>query len=251
MIAAALLSLAAAQASAPRRPADLSVRVLSSNAIRDAIERLVPDAERALGRQLSIRFSSSTALRQAIDQGEAFDLAILTPDLMDELVRSGRIRAASRRDLASVDLAVGVRAGSAKADISTADAIRGRLLAARSMTWTDGGASSAPVFAMIRALDLEEPLKERIVLQRVPGTAADAVARGDHELFFAPVSEIQTVPGVEVLGLLPVPFQRPVVMTTGVAARTRAPGAAAALVSFLTSAAAASAFEAAGMKPAR
>lgn len=215
------------------------------------MERLLPDAERAVGRPLSIRFSSSTALRQSIDQGDAFDLAILTPDMIDALIRSGRIQAGTRRDIASVDLAVGARAGNPKADISSADAIRRRLLAARSMTWTEGGASSAPVLAMIRALGLEEQLEPRIVLQRVPGTAAEAVARGEHEIFFAPVSEIQTVPGIEVLGLLPAPFQRPVVMTAGVAAGTRAPGAAAALVAFLTSATAARALEAAGMKPSR
>ncbi|MBI3050394.1 MAG: substrate-binding domain-containing protein [Acidobacteria bacterium] len=251
VIAAALLSLATVQPATLQGPADLSLRVLCSNAIRVAMERLLPDAERTVGRPVSVRFSSSTALRESIDRGEAFDLAILTPEMIETLVRNGTIRPATRRDLASVDLAVGVRAGSPKTDISTPDAVRRRLLAARSMTWTEGGASSGPVLAMIRALDLEEQLRPRIVLQRVPGTAAGAVARGDHELFFAPVSEIQAVPGVEVLGLLPPPFQQPVVMTAGIAARTRAPGAAAALVGFLTSPTAARALEAAGMKPAR
>lgn len=227
------------------------LRVLCSNGIRAAMERLLPDAERAIGRPLSIRFSSSTALKQLIDQGEAFDVAILTPVLIDELMQRGTLRAGTRRDLASIDLAVGMRAGEPRVDISTPDAIRRRLLAARSLTWTEGGAASAANIAMIDALGLRDELTPRIVVQRVPGVASETVARGENELVLLPLSEIQGVPGVDVLGLLPAPFQRPVVMTAGVAARTRAPGAAAALVGFLRSDAAARTVEAAGMKPAR
>jgi molybdate transport system substrate-binding protein len=250
MLAALLLPLVTVQAAGAQNAA-VPLRVLCSNGIRAAMERLLPDAERAIGQPLSIRFSSSAALKQSIDQGEAFDVAILTPELVDGLIRDGTLRAGTRRDLAAIDLAVGVRAGAPRADISTPDAIRRRLLAARSLTWTEGGASSAAIFAMLDALELRERLAARIVLQRVPGTAAETVARGEHELVLLPLSEIQSVPGVAVLGLLPAPFQRPVVMTAGVAARTRAPGAAAAFVSFLTSATAARALEAAGMKPSR
>ena len=227
------------------------LRVLCSNGIRAALERLLPDAERAIGRPLSIRFSSSAALKQSIDQGEAFDVAILTPALIDELIQRGTLRAGTRKDLASIDLAVGMRAGEPRVDISTPDAIRRRLLAARSLTWTDGGAASAANIAMIDALGLRDELTPRIVVQRVPGVASETVARGENELVLLPLSEIQGVPGVDVLGLLPAPFQRPVVMTAGVAARTRAPGAAAAFVGVLRSDAAARTFEAAGMKPAR
>lgn len=250
MIASALLSLATVQAAGVQNAA-VPLRVLCSNGIRVAMERLLPDAERAIGRPLSVRFSSSAALKQSIDQGEVFDVAILTPELVDGLIRNGTLRAGTRRDLAAIDLAVGVRTGAPRADISTPDAIRRRLLAARSLTWTEGGAASAAIFAMLDALELREPLAARIVLQRVPGTAAETVARGEHELVLLPLSEIQSVPGVAVLGVLPAPFQRPIVMTAGVAARTRAPGAAAALVTFLTSATAARALEAAGMKPSR
>jgi len=248
--AALLLPLVTVQA-AGAQDAAVPLRVLCSNGIRAAMERLLPDAERAIGRPLSVRFSSSAALKQSIDQGEAFDVAILTPELVEGLIRDGTLRAGTRRDLAAIDLAVGVRAGTPLADISTPDAIRRRLLAARSLTWTEGGAASAANFAMLDALDLREPLAGRIVLQRVPGVASETVARGENELVLLPRSEIQGVPGVAVLGLLPAQFQRPVVMTAGVAARTRAPGAAAALVSFLTSATAARAIEAAGMTPSR
>ncbi len=250
LIAAALLSLGGGWADA-QSAADAPLRVLSSNGIRAALEGLLPDAERAVGRRIAVRFSSSAALKQSIDRGEAFDLAILTPELVDGLIRDGTLRAGSRKTLASIDLAVGVRAGAPRSDISTPDAIRRRLLAARSLTWTDGGAASAANFAMLEALGIRDQLATRIVLQRVPGVASETVARGEHELVLLPLSEIQGVPGVAVLGLLPAPFQRPVVMTAGIAARAHAPDAAANLVAYLTSAAAARALEAAGMKPAR
>lgn len=250
VIAALLLASLAAPAGA-QRAADKPLRVLSSNGIRAALEKLVPDAERAAGRRIAIRFSSSTALKQSIDKGEAFDVAILTPEIIEELTRAGTVRAGTRTDLASIDLAVGVRAGSPKTDISTPDAMRRRLAAARSLTWTEGGAASTANLAMIEALGLREQLASRIVVQRVPGVASETVARGEHELVLLPLSEIQGVAGVEVLGLLPAPFQRPVVMTAGIAAHTRAPETAAALVAFLSGPHAAPVLIAAGMKPAR
>lgn len=248
LIAAALFTLATVPAGA-QRASDAPLRVLASNGIKAALERLLPDAERTIGRRIAVRFSSSAAHTQAIDKGEPFDVAILTPELVDELTRTGKMRAGSRADLATIDLAVGVREGAPRADISTPDAIKRRLLAARSLTWTEGGAASAANLAMLDALGIRETLTPRIVVQRVPGVASDTVARGENELVLLPLSEIQGVPGVAVLGLLPAQFQRPVVMTAGIA--PQAPGAAADLVAFLRSTTAARVLEAAGMKPAR
>jgi molybdate transport system substrate-binding protein len=225
--------------------------VLASNGIRAAMEQLRSDAERAIGRGISVKYSSSTALRQAIDQGEAFDLAILTPEIIETLVKTGRIRPGTATEVARVDLAVGMRAGARRDDIGTPDAMKRRLLAARSLTWTEGGASAGPVEDMLRALGIAEQLRPRIVLQRVPGIAADTVAHGDNELVFAPRSEIQNVAGVEVLGLFPKEFQRPVVMTAGVGARAHDENGAAHLIRFLTSPGAASALKATGMTPIR
>jgi molybdate transport system substrate-binding protein len=250
VVAIAVISLITRPADAQNASA-APLQVLSSNGIKTALERLRPEAERAIGRQIAIRFSSSAALKQSIDGGEAFDVAILTPEMVDALIGSGALRSGTKQTLALIDVAVGVRAGSPLVDISTPDAIKRRLLAARSLTWTEGGGASAANFAMLDALGIRDQLATRIVLQRVPGVASETVARGEHELVLLPLSEIQGVPGVTVLGLLPAQFQRAVVMTAGIAARTHAANAAAALVGFLTSATAAHALEAAGMKPAR
>jgi molybdate transport system substrate-binding protein len=226
------------------------LRVLCSNGIRSAVEQLTPEAEKAIGRKLSIEFSASTALKKEIDAGAAFDLTILTPGIVDDLVKSGKIVASSQTNLASSDIGVGIKAGSPKADVSTPEGMKKRLLAAKSLTWTDGGAASTATLAMFKGLGIEDQLKPKIVLQKTPGRPAQAIAEGEEELMFAPVSEIQTVKGVEVLGLFPKEYQKPVIMTAGLGAQAKDAEAAKALVKFLTSAKAAPAMKAAGMKPA-
>jgi molybdate transport system substrate-binding protein len=226
------------------------VRVLCSNGIRAAVEQLKPEAEKAVGRKLSIEYSASTVLKKEIDAGAPFDLTILTPGIVDELAKSGKVVAGSQINLASIDIGVGIKAGSPKADISTPEGMKKRLLAAKSLTWTDGGAASAATIAMLKGLGIEDQLKPKIVLQHTPGRPAQAIAEGEEELMFAPVSEIGTVKGVEVLGVFPKEYQKPVIMTAGIGTQAKDAEGAKALVKFLTSARAVPAIKAAGMKPA-
>ncbi len=227
-----------------------TLRVLCSNGIRAAVEQLTPEAEKAIGRKLSIEFSASTVLKKEIDGGAAFDLTILTPGIVDDLAKSGKVVAGSQVNLASADIGVGIKAGSPKVDVSKPDVMQKRLLAAKTLTWTDGGAASAATVAMLKGLGIEDQLKSKIVLQKSPGHAAESVAEGQNELIFGPVSEIQTVKGVEVLGVFPKEYQKPVVMTAGLGTGAKDADGAKAFVKFLTSAKAASAIKASGMKPA-
>ena len=227
------------------------VRVLCSNGIRSAVQQLTPAAEKAIGRKVVIEFSTSTFLKKKIDAGEPFDVVIVTPGIIDDLTKSGTLARGSKTDIASSDLAVGIKAGSAKADISTPDGMRKRLLAAKTITWTDGGASGPAVLAMFQALGIVEQMKPKSVLQKTPGRPAESVAEGENELMFAPISEIQTVRGVEVLGKFPREFQEPVVMTAGIAAHVKHAEGARKLVAYLASAEAVPALKASGMEPAR
>jgi len=241
-----MMSLAAQMALAQ----NAQLHVYCSNGIRAAIEELKSDAEREIGRELLIEFSASTMLQSRIEAGESFDLAILTPSAIDDLARSGKLAADSIIDIASSDLGVGIRAGSEKADIGTAEGMRQRLLRARSVTWTDGGAAGPSVLEMFEGLGISEQMKPKIVLQTVPGRPAISVAEGENELMFAPVSEIATVAGVEVLGRFPKEFQKPVAMTAGIAAEATDSEGARKLIAFLTSAKATGAMLGTGMNPA-
>ena len=226
------------------------IRLLCSNGIRAAVQQLMPGAETAIGRKVVVEFSASTFLKKEIDAGEPFDVVIVTPGIVDDLANAGKLAAGSKTDIASSDLAVGIKAGSAKADISTPDGMKKRLLAAKTLTWTDGGASAPAVLAMFRALGIAEQMKPKTILQKTPGRPAESVAEGENELLFAPISEIQTVRGVEVLGKFPREFQKPVVMTAGIAARSKDSEGARKLIAYLASAEAIPALKANGMMPA-
>jgi molybdate transport system substrate-binding protein len=225
------------------------IRLLCSNGIRAAAQQLMPAAEKAIGRKVIVEFSASTFLKKEIDAGKPFDLVIVTPGIIDDLANSGALARGSKTDIASSELAVGIKAGSAKADISTPDRMKKRLLAAKTLTWTDGGASAPAVQAMFQALGIAEQLKPKSVLQKTPGRPAESVAEGKNELMFAPISEIQTVKGVEVLGKFPREFQKPVVMTAGIAAHAKDAEGARKLVAYLASAEAIPALKANGMEP--
>ena len=225
------------------------IRLLCSNGIRAAVQQLMPAAEKAIGRKVMVEFSTSTFLKKEIDAGKPFDLVIVTPGIIDDLVNSGALAPGSKTDIASSDLAVGIKMGSAKTDVSTPDGMKRRLLAAKTLTWTDGGASAPAVLAMFRALGIAEQMKPKSVLQKTPGRPAESVAEGENELMFAPISEIQTVKGVEVLGKFPREFQKPVVMTAAIAAHTKDAEGARKLVAFLASAEPIPALKANGMEP--
>jgi molybdate transport system substrate-binding protein len=229
---------------------DPEIRVLCSNGIKAAMETLIPEAERATGRTIAIQFSSSAVLKRSIEGGEPFDLAILTPGIVDDLIKAGKIQAGTHTDLASASLAVGNRAGGPKADVGTPESIKRTLLAAKSITYTKEGAASAAIASMVHSLGIQDRLASRTTLQTEPGRAAETVAKGEHELVFAPLSEILPVHGVQVLGLFPKEFQAPVVMTAGVAAGARDADGAKALITFMTSSRAAPAIKASGMEPA-
>ena len=226
----------------------VSLRVIASNGIKDALEQLQPEIERAIGTRLSVEWGPSNVLRRTIEGGTPFDIAILTPAVVDDLVKAGHLTAVSKANLARSDLAIAARKGSATTDVSTADALKRRLLAARSTTYARDGAATAAFTEMMATLGITEAMKSKIVLQPTPVRPADVVAAGQEELVLAPLSELQS-PRLQVLGVLPREFQRPLVVTGAISAHAAQPAAASAMLAFLTSAKAVAAFKAAGMEP--
>jgi molybdate transport system substrate-binding protein len=241
IIAGAVLSVQ----SAPAQTAEL--RVICSNGIKGAIEKLLPEYERTSHQHVAIQYGASAVLKRTIESGDAFDLAILTPAVIDELTKEGKL-ASGATVIAKSNLAVGMRAGAAKADISTPDAIKRRLLEAKSITYTKEGASTAAINDMLQHLGIADQINAKTAFQTVTGRAEESVAEGENELVFAPLSEIITVKGIEVLGLFPKEFQKPVIMSAGLSAKAENPDAAKALVKFLTSSAAAPAIKSSGME---
>ena len=117
------------------------IRVLSSVGIKAVVEELAPQFEQATKHKVTTVFDLAGVLKTRIEGGEPFDVAILTPALLDELISKGTVSSASRAEVARVGLGLMIRAGAPKPDVSTVEAFRKTLLAARSITYATTGAS--------------------------------------------------------------------------------------------------------------
>ncbi|MBI4885796.1 MAG: substrate-binding domain-containing protein [Acidobacteria bacterium] len=244
---AVLLAAAFGCTSAPAEPpAPTEVRVLSSNGVKSVIDDLRPEIERAVGHALSIEFSTAASLKTKIEGGEAFDVAILTPALIDNLIAQGKVAADSRTDVARAGVGVGTRQGAPAVDISTPEALKSTLLKARSVTFTAEGQSRTTIDRAFDTLGIADAMRPKIILKG-PGESPEAVASGDAEMVITLMSEILPVPGIQLVGPLPAALQGYVSFTAGRSSTARDAGAANALLRYLSDPAVAAAMKAHGL----
>src|SRR5262245_52354714 len=114
---------------------DTAIRVLCSNGIKGAMEKLVPDLERSLGLPVKIQFGVSANLKKSIEGGEPFDLAILTPPIIEDLMKQGKIATGTNKNIARSNIGIAIRAGAAKPDVTSADNVKRTLLNAKSIAY--------------------------------------------------------------------------------------------------------------------
>jgi molybdate transport system substrate-binding protein len=233
------------------RAAAQPVHVLVSNGVRAVVEDLQAQCEKAVGHPLAIEFSAAALLKQKVDAGEQFDVALLTTEVTDELITEGKIPADSRGDLGRVGVGLGVRSGVPKPDISTPDALKRTLLNAKSITYAKDGAARVLIEKIYDRLGISDQVKPKIILQSVPGRPQTAVADGQAEIVMTLISEILPVKGIELVGPVPKELQSYVSFRGGVSAKTRNAETSRAVVKFFTSAQAAPAYKARGLDPAR
>jgi molybdate transport system substrate-binding protein len=228
------------------------IKVLSSVALKAALdEELLPQFARSAENKVAIKYGAAAALKQQIEGGEPFDIAILTPALLDDLIKQGKIEAPSRTNVARTGVGVAIRRGAAKPDISTVDAFKRALIDAKSIAYGDpalGGASSVYFASLLQRLGIAEAVKGKTKLTP-PGESAQPVAAGEAELGIAQISEIVPVRGAELLGPFPADLQVYTAFTAGAAANTKNAAAANSLIKFLTTPAAAQIFKARGLEP--
>jgi molybdate transport system substrate-binding protein len=183
--------------------------------------------------------------------GETADVIILSRPVMDELAKQDKFAPGSIKNVAGTPVALAVRAGAPKPDISTVDALKQTLLAAKSIVYADpakGGASGVYFAHVVDMLGIAEQLKPKTIL--VPGAqAADMVAKGEAEIGVGQTSEIVPVAGAQVLGPLPGDLNSVTLFTAGIGAGTKVPEAAKSLVEFLTGPVARPVFGAKGFQP--
>jgi molybdate transport system substrate-binding protein len=235
-----------AQRTAAQAP---ELRVLSSDGMEPALRDLNPRIESTIGRRLKSQFDSSKNLVDKIQAGVGFDVAILTTGTIDDLIKQGKIAAASRVEIASTGIGVGIRKGASKPDISTPEAMKRTLLKAKFISFNSTGVTVLVINKMFERLGIAEEVKPKLMSDPVSGAAQRFVAEGKAEIVLILIPEVKGFPGVDYIGPLPGDMQSKIYSAAGVAVNSRDPEKAKALVSFIASPAAVPTLKAKGMEP--
>ena len=238
-------ALALAIMSAPVAAEAAEVTLLISNALKTVMEELAPQFEQATGHKLAITYGSTNPLKARIEKGEAFDLTILGDAAIDDLVKQGKLVAATRAVVARSGLGVAIRKGATRPDISTTEAFKRTLLDAKSIAYLVDGLTGTYLKVLLQRLGITDSMQAKYTNAR----GAEAVARGEVELGVTQMSEILHQTGAELAGPLPPEVQNYTNFSSAVGARARQDAAARALLRYFASPAAARLMKANGLEP--
>lgn len=225
-----------------------TLKVFATNSIRAVLNELVPQFERASGHGVTVSYDPAKVMLKRVESGETADVAILGSSALDNLIGQEKIAAASRRVLARCRVGFAVRTGAAKPNIGSVEALKRALLAARSVAYTQEGASGMHFSGVIEKLGIAAQVQAKAVRQP-GGLIGELVAAGKAEVAIQQIPELMAVPGIELVGPLPAEIQLTTVSTAGIFSSTKEPEAANAFVEFLCTPAAAQAIQARGLEP--
>lgn len=232
----------------PSAWAQTPLRVASTNGVRGVLLELKSELEAAVGRPIEFELSTARTLTGRLRDGEPFDVALLTPTLIDDLDADRLVAAGTRRDFARVGVGVGVAEGASYAGVATAEALRATLLAAGSVAYGANGQSRETNEAAFEALGIVDAVHSKARLTG-PGEAPGLVAAGDIDVVLTLVSEILHEPGVRFLGPLPAELQAYITFTAAISARSMQTEAATAFLRQLGSADFRAALQRHGLEP--
>jgi molybdate transport system substrate-binding protein len=229
------------------------VTVVSSGGFAAAIKALAPGFEQQSGNTLKLEWGPSmgttpNAVPARLARGEKIDAVIMVGYALGDLVSQGKVVPESRIDLAQSGIGIVVRAGAPHPDVSTVDALRQTLLAAKSIAYSDSASGVYIEHEMFRKLGIEDQVRGKA--RMIPAEPVGAVvARGEAEIGFQQISELKPITGIDLLGPVPGAMQQITVFSAGIVAGAEHPAAAAALLAYLASPAAHAAIRASGLDP--
>ena len=229
------------------------VTLIAPGGLRCPVDLIKPGFEKKTGHVLKATIGAGGATHRQVVQGAPFDVPVVQPPYQD-VIDSGNVIASSETPLATVSIIVVVRKGDAKPDISTADAVKRMLLAAKAISYPDGagglgGAAGVSFDNTQKKLGIYDQMQPKV--KRVQGVALlDLLKRGDIDYAITFASEVND-PAVEVVGALPRDISTPTALVGFISSHAKSPDAAKALLAYLSGPDGATAYKACAMTPGR
>jgi molybdate transport system substrate-binding protein len=244
------IALAVGVLALPELAEAAEIKVVSSNAAQAMLKVAAPVFEKQTGHKVILGFGTSQQVAKRVSEGESADLAIITPEAIDQLVAQGKLQAGSRIDVARSLVGVAVKKGAPKPDISTPEALKKTLLAAKTVTFSapsTGATSGVHTEKMFERLGIAAEMKPRYVLGDGNSTAL-IVIRGEAEMAIQQISALKPY-DVDVVGPLPDELQYVTILSAGISSAPQSPETVQAFIKFLGSPEGVAAIRSVGLEP--
>jgi molybdate transport system substrate-binding protein len=228
------------------------IKDFSTIGVQSALEELTPKFEQATGHKLNISWATAGILVKRVQAGESADLYVLTKQSLDALIADDKTSARSDAAFASSGMAVVVKKGSPKPDISTPDAFKQTLLSAKTIAYSNpaaGGASGVYLVKLLERMGIAEQMKAKTKHPPPSGNAAVLVVNGEADLAIQQEPEVTSVAGVDLVGPLPAEINNITGYSAGIGKDSKQAEGASALIKFLHTPEAAAVFKAKGLTP--
>src|ERR1041384_3877758 len=235
---------------APAAAQGAEVKILTTGAMKAVVLELLPQFEKETGHKAIVENDTAGGVTRRIEGGEAVDLVVNTPGGLNGLADKGKVVRDSRANVARVGVGVVVKEGAPVPDVSSVDAFKRALVAAKTVAYIDpasGGAGAISLAGLFEKLGIAADIKPKAKLKQ-GGYVADLIASGEAELGLHQISEILPVKAVKLAGPLPAEIQNYTTYAAAVSSDAKQPDAARALIQLLTGPSADRVLKARGME---
>jgi molybdate transport system substrate-binding protein len=236
-VATAALAGSLLSAAAPSAAQAAEIKLLGPVSLRVLLPGVLPEFEKSSGHKVTVGYATLGAITKRVTEGEAVDVAMVSPAQNEELQKQGKLLPGSRVDIAKVGYTVFVKKGAPKPDVATLDAFKQTMRDAKSIAMGDpaaGGGSGVYLDGLMKRLELSADVKPKAKLVASGTEVAEAVANGVTEIGIGVASDAAIVPGLEGIPL-PAGAQSYSVYAAGISSESKQPNAAKALIAVLTS----------------
>jgi molybdate transport system substrate-binding protein len=227
--------------------------VLSTIGVRSAAEELFRTFETQSGHALRVTWGTAPMLVKRLEGGESADVLILSRAGIDALRQQGKIAAGSEEMLAGSGVAIAVKSGAPRPDISTPEALKRTLLACRTIAYSEpaaGGASGVYFAKLLDRMGIAEQMKPKTKYPPAGGFSAALLMTGEAELAVQQKPELLHVAGCDIVGFLPGDLNLVTEFAAALMGESKNAEAGKALIAMLRSPEAKAAFKAKGLEPA-